>query len=152
VPKSKHRHKGGGKAIKHPGREYAPAMPPDSPEMVALPPDSPDMVAFRRLQSNYTGPFYKKWRNKVPHHADVLLDCISDAVFDPNTLTLRPAGKDMVFQVFTEPVEDGETLTVETAEAALAFLVEQGFALVDGDQITIPAKFIPEGMEALAVS
>ena len=28
--------------------------------------------------------------------------------------------------------------------AALAFLVEQGMALVDGDQITIPEQFIPK--------
>jgi hypothetical protein len=142
VPKSKHRHKGGGKAIKHPGRGYAPAMPPDSP----------DMVAFGRFRSLYAEPFHKKWRNRVPHHADFLIDCISDAVLDPNTLTLRPAGKDVVFQEFTKPVEGEETFTIDTAEAALAFLVEQGFALVDGDQITVPARFIPEGMEAAPVS
>jgi hypothetical protein len=33
--------------------------------------------------------------------------------------------------------------TPEDAEAALAFLVEQGLALVDGDQIGIPEQFIP---------
>jgi hypothetical protein len=35
-------------------------------------------------------------------------------------------------------------LSVETAEPALAFLVEEGMVLVDGDQITIPEQFIPK--------
>jgi hypothetical protein len=43
-----------------------------------------------------------------------------------------------------EPIEDSELLTEEMAEAALAFLVEQGLVTVDGDQIIIPDQFIPK--------
>jgi hypothetical protein len=60
----------------------------------------------------------------------------------------RWISKRVAFGRFTTSLENEETgdpvaFTPEDAEAALAFLVEQGLALVDGDQIGIPEQFIP---------
>jgi hypothetical protein len=68
MPVSKHRHKPGGKAIKHPGRGKQPKPPPPSPEEEAE-------LAF---DDAYTIPFHKKFP-EPPHHAAYLLDLISAA-------------------------------------------------------------------------
>lgn len=37
--------------------------------------------------------------------------------------------------------------TIETAEAALGFLVEEGMIEVAGDQLIVPAHFLPEDLK-----
>ncbi len=83
-----------------------------------------------------------------------MLDLIADAAFDTTgSGSLRPVSKADVFGEFMlplhlDPVEgwEGEVLppkheTPESAEAALAFLVEQEMVEVTGDTITVPARF-----------
>ena len=83
-----------------------------------------------------------------------MLDLIADAAFNmTGNGSLRPVSKADVFGEFMlplrlDPVEEreGEVLppkheTPESAEAALAFLVEQEMVEVAGDTITVPARF-----------
>ena len=82
-----------------------------------------------------------------------MLDLIADAAFNTTgTGSLRPVSRADVFGEFMplhlDPVEEleGEVLppkheTPESAEAALAFLVEQEMVEVTGDTITVPARF-----------
>lgn len=139
MPRSKHRHKGGGKAVKKPGRGAA------RREL----PESPDMIAWRQLKELYFAPFHQQWPDEGPHHSGFMLECIGIEAFEAWPLITNPVSKQAIFAAFTKPIEDIDTLTTETftldtAEAALAFLVEHGFALVDGDQISIPEQFIPK--------
>ena len=57
-----------------------------------------------------------------------------------------------VFRQFTRPLDDDPALwegepppkheSLESAEAALAFLVEQGMVVVANDEITVPSHFL----------
>jgi hypothetical protein len=139
MPVSKHRHKPGGKAIKHPGRGKQPKPPPPSPEEEAE-------LAF---DDAYTIPFHKKFP-EPPHHAGYLLDLISAAAFafSGGAPVLSSVSKATMFEQFAEPVGDPDVddgpPTLADADAALAFLVEQEMVKVDGDQITVPARFLAE--------
>jgi hypothetical protein len=141
MPVSKHRHKRGrGKAIKHPGRGRPPSL-------------AAEEKAERAFDDAYTLSFHRKFP-EPPHHAGYLLDFISAAAFGvaAGAPVLRPVSKAAVFERFTEPVGDpdvdGGPPTPASAEAALAFLAEQGMVEVEGDQITVPARFLAESTAA----
>ena len=74
----------------------------------------------------------------------LMLDLIADAAFVEWPPIANTVSKQSVFTRFTKDFEEVKPHSLETAEAALAFLVEQGMALVDGDHITIPEQFIPK--------
>jgi hypothetical protein len=134
MPRSKHRHKNQGKAIKRPGQH---AKPPALP--VALPDEGLEKEYFA-FAENYSDKVHAQFPDT---DADVLLDMIASSAFDADTKLVSPVAKAEVFKLFTN---DGkhETATPEAAEAALAFLVEHGYALVEGDRIFVPAQFIPK--------
>ena len=85
--------------------------------------------------------------------AEFMAELISDAVFrfEVRVASLEPTSKEHVFGIFTEGFEMHDRAgppvlqryTMEEAEATLAQLVAHGLAEVDGDQITIPARFLP---------
>jgi hypothetical protein len=140
MPRSKHRRKPGGKAVPHPGRGKQPRTYPD-----------PEIVLWRQFRDAYSQPFQD---DSAPPGAGFLLDLIADAAFNmTGTGSLRPVSKADVFGEFMlplhlDPVEDWEGAvlppkheTPESAEAALAFLVEQEMVEVTGDTITVPARF-----------
>jgi hypothetical protein len=54
---------------------------------------------------------------------------------------LRPVPKAELFRQYTEPFNDVPPETVDSAEAALAFLVAQGMAEVVGEDVIVPARF-----------
>jgi hypothetical protein len=135
MPRSKHRHKTSGKSVKHPGRDVVPPFRFSAQER-----------AWSRFDALYTAPFHAEWKDPQPHDAGYLLDLIADEAFDHSTGTLQPVSKAAVFVEFVRPIDDGEPdefRSAEMTEAALAFLVEQGMVLVDGDQLTVPARFSP---------
>jgi predicted deacylase len=53
----------------------------------------------------------------------------------------EPVSKAAVFREFMVPLDLEDDMPVRDAEAALAFLVEQGMVEVAGDEITVPASF-----------
>ena len=71
-----------------------------------------------------------------------MVDLVSDAGFDFATRTFRAVPKDKLFAEFMEPLEEEDgspvAFTLDEATAALAFLMEQGMVVVDGDQVLIP--------------
>ena len=74
-----------------------------------------------------------------------MLDLISDAAFTfyNRTTAFRPVTKADMFREFIEPVQGEPPNTLQMAELALAFLVEQGMVEVADDQIIVPTRFIP---------
>jgi hypothetical protein len=132
-------HKPGGKAIKHPDRGKQSKPPPPSPEEEAE-------LAF---DDAYTIPFHKKFP-EPPHHAGYPLGPISAAAFafSGGAPVISPVSKATMFGQFTEPIGDpdvdDEPPTLADAEAALAFLIEQGMVEVDGEEISVPARFLAE--------
>jgi hypothetical protein len=133
MPRSKHRHKGSGRARKKPGKAPARRFEP-----------TPSMVAYDQFCELYMKPFSDKWPEEGPHHAVFMLETIAGAAFDAWPPIASTVSKQSIFKMFTTDFEDVDPLSVETAEAALAFLVEEGMVQVDGDQITIPEQFIPK--------
>jgi hypothetical protein len=133
MPRSKHRHKAGGKAVKKPGKALPRRFEP-----------SPRAVAYDKFFELYARPFFDKWPDEGPHQSVFMLDAIVRAAFDAWPPIASTVSKQSVFKTFTTDFEDVGPLSVETAEPALAFLVEEGMVLVDGDQITIPEQFIPK--------
>ena len=138
MPRSKHRRKPGGKAVPHPGRGKQPRTYPD-----------PEIVLWRQFRDGYSQPFQD---DSAPPGAGFLLDLIADAAFNmTGNGSLRPVSKADVFGEFMRPLDpedfpDDEPVppkheTPESAEAALAFLVEQEMVEVTGDTITVPARF-----------
>jgi hypothetical protein len=111
-----------------------------------------DIALWRRFCAGYTAPFHEKYRDDsapAPPGAGFLLDLIAGAAFD-TTGNLRQVSKADVFGEFMQPFDPedfpGEPVlpkheTPQSAEAALAFLVEQGMVEVAGDTITVPARF-----------
>jgi hypothetical protein len=140
MPKSKHRRKPGGKAVRHPGR----GKPPRKHAFLDA-----EMALWRRFRAGYEEPFNQRHGD---HDAVYMLDLIADAAFVPNGEgSLQPVSKAEIFREFMEPPDFDPALpagepppkheTLETAEAALAFLVEQGMVEVAGDEIVVPAHF-----------
>lgn len=138
MPKSKHRHKGGGKSTKHPGRGIAP--PPQMPL---------DEVVYNKFLDLYVEDFASEWEDTAPKATIGLLDTIALAAFDVDTLTLLPVSKNAVFADCMVPFGNDEALSPEMAEAALAFIVEKDRVSVDGDQITVPSHFLAAAMPPL---
>ena len=106
------------------------------------------LVLWRQFRDGYNQSFQD---DSAPPGAGYMLDLIADAAFDmPGSGSLRPVSKADVFGEFMWPLDpedwEGEVLppkheTPESAEAALAFLVEQEMVEVAGDTITVPARF-----------
>ena len=67
--------------------------------------------------------------------------------FEGGRLELQPASKSAVIEEFTQLFDQTGAnastaeFTVEDGETALAFLVEHDMIAIDGDVITLPARF-----------
>ncbi|HME28066.1 MAG TPA: hypothetical protein VKI44_43220 [Acetobacteraceae bacterium] len=106
---------------------------------------------WQRFEAGYTAPFHESFPDD-PLDAGYMLELISDAAFVPvGNGTLQPVSRADVFRQFTRPLDDDPSLwegdpppkheAPESADAALAFLVEQGMVVVADDEITVPARF-----------
>jgi hypothetical protein len=148
MPRSKHRRKPGEKAVAHPGRGKTRELPL-----------SPEDVLWRRFVDGYTRPFHEKHGDSAAGGAGDMLDLIEEGAFvATGNGSLRPVSKADVFGDFMWPLDpedfpDDEPVppnheTPESAEAALAFLVEQEMVEVTGDTITVPARFWSGGQPA----
>ena len=143
MPRSKHRRKPGGKAVKHPGRGKLPSVSSGA---------DPDIDLWYRFEAKYIASFHERFPND-PLGAGYMLGLIADLAFVPaEGGRLVPASKAEVFREFMLPIDydpsalEGEPLppkheTPESAEAALAFLVEHSMVVVTGDDIIVPAQF-----------
>ena len=141
MPRSKHRRKPGGKAIKNPGRGRTLVLRPE--------PESPEVAAYSRIQRPFKGAFYEAFPNDAEEHdVEFLADCIVSVMFPRGELTPQPASKQAVFADFTEPFDDtdmpefGKPHTVEMAELGLAQLVERRLVVVEDDQITLHPRIL----------
>src|SRR6195952_3054885 len=85
MPRSKHRRKKGGKAIKRPGHGKPPREMP-------LPADT---IAFMRFGEIYRVPFHAAWPD---HQAGYMVDLVSDAGFDFVTRTFHPIPRDKLLR------------------------------------------------------
>jgi hypothetical protein len=132
MPRSKHRRKPGGKAVAHPGRGKTRELPL-----------SPEDVLWRRFVDGYTRPFHEKYGDSAAGSAGDMLDLIEEGAFvATGSGRLQPVSKAAVFREFMAPLDlDEDDVPARDAEAALAFLVEQGMVEVAGDTITVPASF-----------
>lgn len=137
MPRSKHRRKPGGKAIKNPGR--------GRPGPMRAP--APSLDAYGLLRARVSAPFYKAWPDD-PHHAGYLLDIIlgeSAMGEGSHPVVTWSVSKAAVFSEFVEPFENEDgtesVLTDADAEAALAFLIEQEMVRVEGDSIALHPRF-----------
>jgi hypothetical protein len=129
MPVSKHRRKPGGKSMRHPGRRKTPAIPPWLPET----------QAWQRFRAGYIAPFFAASEGHPEAH-DVL-DIIAEHAWQYNAPP-QVVSKAEVLRKMAEPIADlYPGRTAEETERALAFLVEQGMVDVEGDQITVPARF-----------
>jgi predicted deacylase len=71
-----------------------------------------------------------------------MLDLIEEGAFvATGSGRLQPISKAAVFREFMVPLDLEDDMPARDAEAALAFLVEQGMVEVAGDTITVPARF-----------
>jgi hypothetical protein len=135
MPKSKHRHKGSGKALRHPGKGRS---LPGNPMMLD--------DGYGRSKQIFQDEFYELFRSSMPVDTDLLIDILFENVFDWRTRTPSTASRDETFAEFTndEYRDEGEDLrTIEMAEIALGFIVEHEMVCVDGDEITLHPRFIP---------
>jgi hypothetical protein len=80
-----------------------------------------------------------------------MLDIIIGAAFNHETGAIGTISKEAVFREFTDPQEGKPAETLESAEIALAVLVNGEMIEVAGDQITIPPRFIPAGAHDEAI-
>jgi hypothetical protein len=132
MPVSKHRRKPGGKSMRHPGKRKTPAIPPWLPET----------QAWRRFRNGYTVPFFAATEGHEGHtEAHDVLGIIAEHAWQYNA-PLKAVSKAEILREMAEPIEDlypGQT--TEQTERALAFLVEQGMVEIEGDEITVPARF-----------
>src|ERR1700750_2488308 len=64
MPVSKHRHKLGGKSVRHPGRGKVPTIPPLTP----------DMLAWQKFRAAYTAPFFaaREGEEDAPYALDII--------------------------------------------------------------------------------
>jgi hypothetical protein len=136
MPVSKHRRKPGGRNVGHSGGSKAPPMPPLPPDLdVLLKP----CFAYFKFSDTYKVSFFKATKGQEDAH--YALDIIVDKAWRYQA-PMRPVSKAEVFRQMAEPIDDDYPgQTAEEAERALAFLVEHGMVEIDGDQITIPARF-----------
>jgi hypothetical protein len=148
MPRSKHRHKKGGKAIRHPGRVREAAMPAMTPEELAR----------RRFSELYTAPFFRQFGHDDPRRAGLMLDIIAEAAFNIIAAAafnmsgpalaladmLVPVSRQAAFEEFMALVEEEGKPPLEMAEAALGCLVEQRMVLVDDDRITVHPRFLTD--------
>jgi hypothetical protein len=124
MPFSKHRRKPGGKSVRHPGRGK----------------QDKALTRWRRFTDGYTRPFHAKHGIEDPLDAGYLLAFVADEAFDPSgDGALRPVSRTEAFRQFTDFEEPGHE--INDAEAALAFLEEEGMVEVEGDEIRVPARF-----------
>jgi hypothetical protein len=131
MPRSKHRRKPGGKAVRHPGRG-TPKEPAPSPED----------VLWHRFTDGYTRPFHEKYGDSAAGGAGYMLDLIEEGVFvATGGGCLKPVSKAAVFREFMVSSDLEDEMPARDAETALAFLVDQGMVEVTGDEITVPARF-----------
>ena len=71
-----------------------------------------------------------------------MLDLIEEGAFvATGSGCLQPVSKAAVFREFMVPLDLEEEIAARDAEAALAFLVEQGMVEVADDTVTVPARF-----------
>jgi hypothetical protein len=134
MPKSKHRRKTGGKSIKHPGR-------------VRQLRERAERSAESQFNERYRYALHRQFPNETA--AGFMVDLLSDTVqFIGAAAEFWPVAKAELFRQFMEPVDAPDTddeiepYTFETAETALAFLVEHGMAEVSGDEVSIPDRFL----------
>jgi hypothetical protein len=107
--------------------------------------NDPEMLAHRLFMDLYNKPFYNAHRDDSP--VGEMLDLIADAAFsfDGTKVVLHPVVREKVVTTFMEPIKEEEAgPTAAEADQALAFLVDHGMILIDGDQITIPERFLPD--------
>jgi hypothetical protein len=114
---------------------------------LALSPTSPDLSALHHLppDADHAGPLH------VAEFADLIIVELfgrgrpfglgstrgDGALPEP----LRASRPFELFRQFTEPFKDEPPKTLESAEAALAFLVAQGMAEVVGEDVIVPVRF-----------
>ena len=117
--------------------ERAPPGRNTTPSYSGLP-DTP-LSRFRRA---YAGEFHARWPNRADG-AGYLLDVVADTAIEQNDarVTFRPASKQMLIEHFVAPFEDDPVRTIEDAEAALRFLVEQEMIEIESDAVSIHARF-----------
>jgi hypothetical protein len=133
MPVSKHRHKSGGKSVRHPGRR----------RVLKEDPPWPEYQAWQKYHAGYAAPFHRTMG--YDHEAGYALDLIADSAWRyPGPL--QPVSKAALFQKLSEPLdEEDRGKTAEESERALAYLVEHGMVEMAGDQITVPAQFQQSG-------
>jgi hypothetical protein len=133
MPRSKHRRKPGGKSVKRPGRNKSAWVTSTTARDRAY-------VGFRTV---YHRPFLEQWPDQDT--AVEMLEIVSDAILDLDTLRFRAVDRAAVLPTFMEPYGAGDgsliTRTSEDADAALSFLVEQSMVVVDSDMISIHPRF-----------
>ncbi len=131
MPRSKHRRKPGGKAVRHPGRgtQFRAREPEPTPAELAY--------------AEFTDRLWDAFDARFAHisHASLMLEIIGDATFDPDTMQPKPVSREVVL---TEFVSGGGTLTAEQAAAALTLLTDQGLIAINDDQITVSDSVWPE--------
>ena len=117
--------------MRHPGRgtQREPAL-------------SPEDVLWHRFTDGYTRPFHEKYGDSAAGDAGYMLDLIEEGVFvATGGGRLKPVSKAAVFREFMGPPDLEDEMPARDADAALAFLVDQGMVEVAGDEITVPARF-----------
>jgi hypothetical protein len=138
MPRSKHRRKAGGKAVRNPGR----AKVPNHGYRY-------EVAAWDRFTDAYTRPFNE--RHPDDDDAGYMLGIIAENAFTfDRVASLGPVSRaDAITEFVTFEADDefGDPAPPKTAagaEAALARLVEHGMIELDGDQIIIPERFLSE--------
>ena len=97
---------------------------------------------WHRFVDGYTRPFHEKYGDSAAGGAGDMLDLIEEGAFvATGSGRLQPVSKAAVFREFMAPLDLEDEIPARDAEAALAFLVEQGMVEVAGDTITVPARF-----------
>ena len=130
MPQSKHRHKSGGKATKRLG--------------AAAKKEMRDLL-IEYFKESYFLPFCEKFRDNDPCDSQSLLLYFTMLALGQEDIVIAPVEKNRLFGIFTSDIGDGSLpRTTETAEAALAFLIEERMILIDGDQITVHPRFLAD--------
>ena len=107
-------------------------------------PRSPEDVLWHRFVDGYTRPFHERYGDSAVGGAGDMLE--EGAFVATGSGRLQPVSKAAVFREFMVPLDlDEDDVPARDAEAALAFLVEQGMVEVAGDTITVPARFWSDG-------
>lgn len=148
MPRSKHRRKPGTKAVKNPGRNKTPQ--PSGNALTLY--DRAEDAAWHQFKNDYSDAVHQALPPGENDAAEFMAELISDAVFrfEAKVAGLEPTSKGHVFGIFTEGFELHDRTgppvlqryTMEEAEATLTQLVTHGFAEVEGDQITVPPRFL----------